>query len=80
MVVLSLLCCFGLEIQICTVGMLLLQSAQSFKLLFVVGLLWRSLIAMDNKCFLTLFKALIRPKLEYINSVSVCGVQVRKKI
>ena len=35
----------------------------------LVGLLWRSLIAMNNKCFLTLFKTLIRPKLEYNNSV-----------
>ena len=35
----------------------------------LVGLLRRSLIAMDNKCFLTLFKTLIRPKLEYNNSV-----------
>ena len=35
----------------------------------LVGLLRRSLIAMDNKCFLTLFKTIIHPKLEYHNSV-----------
>ena len=35
----------------------------------LVGLLRHALIAMDNKCFLTLLKTSIRPKLEYNNSV-----------